>query len=124
MAGGRPSDYEPRFAQIAHELLFEGASLHEVGWHLRRSMQTIYEWMEKFPEFGEAVKTGRDGSKGWWEREGRLALRDKEFNSTLWYMNMKNRHGYRDKTEESHSVTVNETNDKVESAKDAYQKPY
>lgn len=49
--------------------------------------------------FSETIKKAHDYCKLWWEREGRIALRDKEFSPTLWYMNMKNRFGWRDKTE-------------------------
>ena len=96
---GRPSDYEPRFAQIARELMLEGASMMELGWHLRKSQQCLYEWIEKFPEFGEAVNQSKEFAQGWWMHEARMNIRNKEFNSTLWYMNMKNRFGWVDKQE-------------------------
>jgi len=98
---GRPSDYEPRYAQIAEELMLEGASIEEVCWHLRRRKQVVYEWMEKFPEFGDAIKAGKDFGQGWWMNQGRTNIANKDFNSTLWYMNMKNRFGWRDKQETS-----------------------
>lgn len=105
---GRPSDYEPRFAEIAENLMLEGACIEEVAWHLRRSKQTIYEWMEKFEEFGDAIKRGKDFGEGWWKHNGRVNIFNKEFNSTLYYMNMKNRFGWRDKVDSNHTLQISQ----------------
>ena len=38
----------------------------------------------------------------WWEKEGKDGMwSGKQFNPAVWYMNMKNRHGWRDKLEVS-----------------------
>jgi len=103
---GRPTDYHPKYCKIVEDLMIEGASIKEVAWHLRRSRQTIYEWAEKFPEFGDTLKQSVEFANGWWEHMGRINVNNKDFNSTLWYMNMKNRYGYTDKTESTHNVTV------------------
>jgi|SRR5579859_3684784 len=107
MGLGRPSEYDPKYDEIAFNLLCEGASIAEVGWHLRKSQQCLSEWREKYPTFGEAIKKGVEIAQGWWEKEGRTSLRDDDFNPTLWYMNMKNRFGWKDKQETAHTITVN-----------------
>jgi hypothetical protein len=77
----------------------EGASKTEVCAELDICYDTFLDYQEKHEEFSEAVKRGERLSEGWWLKQGRLGLKDKEFNYTGWYMNMKNRHGWSDKQE-------------------------
>jgi hypothetical protein len=77
----------------------EGASITECAAEIRVSKQTIYNWAEEHPEFLDSLNEGRALCEAWWERQGRENLKDKDFNHVLWYMNMKNRHGWRDKHE-------------------------
>lgn len=72
---------------------------------------SIWEWRGKFSDdlwdrwlkeeevFSGTIKKGRALSARWWEKNGRTNLKDKDFNPTLWYMNMRNRFGWRDKTD-------------------------
>lgn len=108
----------------------EGASDVEVkAWiyQVRGSLSNdLWErWIEEEPEFSETIKTGKVLSEAWWSRIGRTSLGDKDFSYTGWYMNMKNRFGWRDKqeidqkTEHSGSIDitwqeppVSDTNDK------------
>jgi hypothetical protein len=62
-------------------------------------------WIADYEEFSEAIKTGRLLAEGWWHQNGRTNLQNKEFNYTGWYMQMKNRFGWRDRTDHT-------TNDK------------
>lgn len=65
-------------------------------------------WMKDYPEFSETINRGKMLSAAWWQCQGRKNLQNKEFSPTLWYMNMKNRFGWADKTENKteHSVKV------------------
>ncbi|MCK5608516.1 hypothetical protein KAR91_41930 [Candidatus Pacearchaeota archaeon] len=56
-------------------------------------------WMKEEEEFSETVKYGKLLSEAWWQRSGRVNIEEPKFNSTLWYMNMKNRFGWKDKQE-------------------------
>ena len=54
-------------------------------------------FMDEVPEFSASVKTGREASKLWWLEVGQDNMWDENFSPTLWFMNMKNRHAWRDK---------------------------
>jgi predicted DNA-binding protein YlxM (UPF0122 family) len=105
--GGRP-EIELTDAQIklAHELLKVGASIKEVAANLEIGRTTLYEIIERDAKFANTIKKGVEYSEAWWEANGRLNIHNKEFNSTLWYMNMKNRFGWKDKTESTVTATV------------------
>ena len=96
MAGGRPTKYKKEFCERIPELMKDGASIEEVAAELGVAKGTLYNWSEKNVQFLNAIKRGEELSKAWWLKEGRTSLRDKDFSYTGWYMNMKNRHGWKD----------------------------
>ena len=84
-------------------LMKQGAGLHELCAKLDISTETLHQWCDPegeyyIKEFSDAIKRGKALSLAWWESQGRR-LDAKDFNHVLWYMNMKNRHGWRDKQE-------------------------
>ena len=100
----RPSKYTDDMPDRVVELMKDGASQAEVCLDLDICVDTLYDWTDKEssrykPLFSEAIKKGRQYSQGWWEKNGRLNLENKDFNYTGWYMNMKNRFGWKDKQE-------------------------
>jgi transposase len=95
----RPTKYKAAMCDVVIELMREGASQDEVIGHLDISRETFYRWKEENEEFSDSIKRGRSLSLTWWERQGRLSLKDREFNYTGWYMNMKNRFKWADKQE-------------------------
>lgn len=104
--GGRPTKYTPTMCDIVIDKMAMGCAIDELPYYLDVCVDTIYEWIKKNPEFADAIKKGRSFSKAFWMVEGRESLRDKDFNYTGWYMNMKNRHGWRDKFESSHEIAI------------------
>lgn len=100
----RPSKYAESYGDVLVKLMSEGASLEEVAGELGVAKSTLYTWFKNFPEFQNARELGIALSEAWWLKQGRIALRQKEFNSSLYYMNMKNRFRWRDR----HDVTTND----------------
>lgn len=113
---GRPSKYKNENCEIILELMREGASKVEVCAALGISFETLYDWTdEESPrfkkEFSGTLKKGELLSQAWWEKEGRKNLKDRDFNFTGWYMNMKNRFRkspvkWSDKSELEHSGKI------------------
>lgn len=96
---GRPTKYLPEMCDAVVALMSEGASKIEVAHEIGISGETLNEWSKDNPDFSAAIKAGEAASHAWWLSKGRKNLENKDFSATLWYMNMKNRHGWRDKTE-------------------------
>lgn len=119
---GRPTKYNPDFCEIVIEKMKEGAAIQELPFYLDVCLDTIYEWKKVHEDFSEAIKKGESYSQAFWMIDGRTSIREKDFNSTLWYMNMKNRFGWADKTETKNEVLVEEKVSRVKNAAKAYEK--
>lgn len=105
--GGRPmitlSDLPDQWDEKITALAREGASIVELSVTLGISRDTFYQLSKRDQKFSDTIKKCKELSEAWWEKQGRTKLETKEFNYTGWYMNMKNRFGWRDKQEVQHS---------------------
>jgi len=103
--GGRPQSYDPAWMHVVTIcLMASGASKVELVAALGITEETLSQWCNQLgefykPIFASIVKLGSTLSESWWERGGRKNLHNKEFNYVGWYMNMKNRFGWKDKQE-------------------------
>lgn len=102
--GGRPSEYKESYCDFVIKEFANGASIEEICWMLKIAKETFYNWKEKYPKFLDSINKGVSLSEGWWKNQGRKQLENKNFNFTGWYMNMKNRFGWKDK----HDITSND----------------
>jgi hypothetical protein len=60
MSGGRPTGYRPEYCQVAEELCRNGATDEELADYFEVSARTIYRWKAEFPDFCQALKTGKE----------------------------------------------------------------
>jgi hypothetical protein len=112
MAAGRPLE---DLTSLPENWYIEVLSLYEKGasdvevkaliysWRGSFSNDLWERWIKDYDEFSETIKTGKLLSEAWWHKEGRTNLKTKDFNYTGWYMNMKNRFGWVDKSNIDHT---------------------
>lgn len=101
--GGRPTikltDLPDGWKKKIVDLSKEGASIVELSVELGVSRDTFYALCDRESEFSDTIKICKEYCEVWWLKKGRKNLENKDFSFTGWYMNMKNRFGWRDKTE-------------------------
>ena len=61
MPAGRPTKYDPKFCDIAIEVMGQGFSKTALAGHLGVSRDTVLEWAKEHPKFSGAVKVGSAG---------------------------------------------------------------
>lgn len=109
-----PKDWPQRIGSLYEE----GASDTEIRASLRMT-KALWESLYNDPQssaFREIVDFGRELAKGWWLRQGRIQLNSRQFNASLWLMNMKNRFGWSDKTEVRTKDVADMSNEQLEEA--------
>jgi len=108
MPAGRPledlSSLPENWYEKILDLYEEGGSDVEVKamiykWRGAFSNSLWNRWLEEYEEFSQTVKGGKLLSEAWWNSKGRKNLENKEFSFNGWYMQMKNRFGWTDRTD-------------------------
>lgn len=103
----RPTKYDPKFCEALIEHMKQGLSYTTFAAVADVHPDTLYEWEKKHPEFSEAKKKAFIHCQLEWEKAGSIdSLEKKDMSWTGWYMNMKNRFGWRDKVEQDTSIEV------------------
>lgn len=106
MAPGRPTDYRPEMCDDLLDMGRQGYSKHEMAAELGIAWSTFHNWMNRHPEFLDAVKDATAAAQAWWERQGREKTFEKDgMNPTSYIFQMKNRFpsDWRDKRESDHT---------------------
>lgn len=93
---GRPTEYKPEYCDMVIEHMSMGLSFESFAGLIGTCRSTLYNWMEKFPDFMDSKKRGDMACLLWWEREGFRALNQKFYQSSIWIMSMKSRFQWRD----------------------------
>ena len=110
---GRPRtnirDLPDGWENIMREAAQEGASDVEVRCLLGIGESGWYTLIEDDEQFCRTVKECKALCQVWWERTGRKMTMGADGNATVWIFNMKNRFGWKDKSETEHTGTVQVT---------------
>lgn len=90
---GKPSKYTSEICETIETIMSEGLSKMELSLALNISRDTLYRWIEKYPEFKHAVAKGMERSKAWHIKQLRRGMMGeiKKFNvgaATLLMRNM------------------------------------
>lgn len=115
MSAGRPTKYpksKKKQKELCEALIEHGrtglsfetfgvseAAIAIVGSYVVKD--TIYKWVDKYPEFSDAKKAYTELCRQWWEKKANDHITHykdgKQLNSAVWIFNMRNRFGWRDK---------------------------
>ncbi|MCK4500267.1 hypothetical protein KAU11_07205 [Candidatus Babeliales bacterium] len=112
---GRPqktlNDLPSNWEEIIIDLKTKGGSDTECKAELNISNDLWEALIAREPKFSETIKRGALLCEAWWVKAGREGIyqtsggktEHSNLNPVLWYMNMKNRFGWRDKHDIAHS---------------------
>lgn len=91
MITGRPTDYDPAYCETAITFLADGYSLAALAGSIGVSRSTIYNWVDVYPDFMDAVKIGQAKAVLWWENRNRALAQGEDGNATAIVFGLKNR---------------------------------
>lgn len=87
--------YRPEYCEKVIEHMKKGYSYTSFAASVGVSVQTLYEWEKRNPEFSESKKRAMAECEHWWEDRGHALAKD---NPNVWIFSMKARFGWSDKT--------------------------
>ncbi len=122
---GRASEWDEKYCEQLIEHMGGGLSFESFSAVIGVHRATLYRWADEYPSFCDAKRIGTDKNLLWWEKQGRDGLWEEKdsvtekgvpyasrtLNNTIWIFNMKNRHKWRDKENDTdihiHNARVN-----------------
>jgi len=100
---GRPSKYKPEYNEEAMGLCMLGYTDENLANHFNIAESTLNKWKVDYPEFMEALRSGKDGA----DREIVQALYEKakggDTTAQIFWLKNRQKNAWRDK--QSHEVT-------------------
>lgn len=107
---GRPrtttADLPENWQDIVRECGQNGQSAVTIRCKLGIAQSAWETLLEDSEDFRVTIREAKALCEHWWEERGREMAMGLEGNSTVWIFNMKNRFGWKDKTETEHSGSV------------------
>lgn len=87
----RPSDYDPAYCDLLQAHFADGFSFESFGGVVGVSKQTLYNWLDKHPEFLDAKKRYETASQLAWEKRLHALATSGDGNATAIIFGLKNR---------------------------------
>jgi hypothetical protein len=93
----RPTLYEPSYCDLLIEHMSKGFSFESFAGLVKVARSTIYEWVDKNPDFSDAKKVAEEQCRLFWEKTALEGLQVQtgpgaiNLNTTMWIFQMKNR---------------------------------
>lgn len=85
------------WAEELVELYRQGCGDAEVAAEMQITIKEYHTQIGENSTFAKLVEFGRTLSLAFWEKQARLNINNKQFNTPLWAFYMKNKHGWADK---------------------------
>lgn len=85
------------WAKLLIQMYTDGCSDAEVAVALKVTIKEYYNQIAENPAFAKLVEFGRTLKQAYWEKQARLNINNKQFNTALFNFYMKNMHGWSDK---------------------------
>ena len=113
MAGGRPTKYDPKYCEMLISYMGKGLSIEAFAGSIEVNRDTIYEWLNKFPEFSDSYSVAKMKQADFFEKMGIQAMagKIKGFNSATYIFTMKNKLKWTDRQEVEQNNNINITID-------------
>lgn len=121
-----PTKYKKQYCQELVEHMRDGYSFHSFAGKIGVGARTLFDWLDKYPDFQDAKDQGEHACLLFWEKTGIAGMFGKTFknrdgkefkvnvNPAIWIFNMKARfakHGWRDIPEDPDKLKASDRTD-------------